>query len=207
MSAMSKLEACNELLLAIGQAPVNTLEVAGIRDVSIAVQILDNVSREVQSEGHTFNSFVETLTPNVSGHIIIPADSLSVDAAKGGKYAAHGWRDVIPRTDTTDGLLKLYDQDDRTFVFAEPIEAEVIKLLSFESLPQHARRLIVSMAKLRFQASVVGSAMLNQLFNQEVGMAYAAFRKNELIQQDNNMLTSGGTDISRGRHRLKRYWR
>lgn len=207
MSAMSKLEACNELLLAIGQAPVNTLEVAGIRDVSIAVQILDNVSREVQSEGHTFNSFVETLTPNVSGHIIIPADSLSVDAAKGGKYASQGWRDVIPRTDTTDGLLKLYDQDERTFVFAEPIEAEVIKLLSFESLPQHARRLIVSMAKLRFQASVVGSAMLNQLFNQEVGMAYAAFRKNELIQQDNNMLTSGGTDISRGRHRLKRYWR
>lgn len=36
ISAMTELEAVNEMLMSIGQAPVNTLSVTGIRDVSVA---------------------------------------------------------------------------------------------------------------------------------------------------------------------------
>lgn len=199
MPAMTKLEAVNEMLLAIGQAPVNTLEVAGIRDVSVAALLLDNVSREVQSEGHSFNTFEVTLTPDVNGFLIVAPDVLQIDSLE-------GWRwDVIPRVDPQDGVNKLYDRKARTFIATDPVEVEVVKLLPFESLPQHARRYIVAMAKLRFQASVVGSTMLNGLIEQEVGMAYANFRKAELLQQDNNMLNGNPTIINRNRHRLRRY--
>lgn len=196
---MSKLEAVNEMLLAIGQAPVNTLEVAGIRDVSVASLILDNVSRECQSEGHSFNTFAEKSAPDTNGFINVPADVLSVDTVE-------GWRwDVIPMVDPADNRNKLYDRKRRTFVFPEAVEVEVVKLLPFDRLPQHARRYILALAKLRFQASVVGSSMLNALIEQEVGMAYANFRKVELHQQDNNMLTGNPTIINRNRHRLRRY--
>lgn len=196
MPAMSKLEAVNEMLLAIGQAPVNTLAVAGIRDVSVAESTLDNVSREVQSEGHGFNTFTETLTPTANGFLLVASDVLSIDALD-------ARRTVIAVVDANDSVLKLYDTDERTNVFADPLEVEVVKLLSFESLPQHARRYIVALAKLRFQASVVGSDMLNRLIGQELDMAYASFRRAELLQQDNNILTSGGTYISRNRYRLR----
>lgn len=198
MPAMTKLEAVNEMLLAIGQAPVNTLEVAGIRDVSIAEQMLDNVSREVQSQGHIFNTFTEEVTPDVNGFIPVPNDVMHIDATD---PTVH----VTTRYDTNDDSTKLYDLDEKTFVFGDQVEVEKVLLIDFERIPQYARRYIVAMAKLRFQASVVGSAQLNNLIEQELGMAYAEFRKAELYQQDNNILTAGGTIISRNRYRLRRY--
>ena len=47
----SKLESINVMLTSIGESPVNTITSSTTTDVSIAVQILDNVSREVQSVG------------------------------------------------------------------------------------------------------------------------------------------------------------
>ena len=52
----SKLEAINVMLTAIGESPVNTITSSTTTDVSIAIQILDNVSREVQSVGWHFNT-------------------------------------------------------------------------------------------------------------------------------------------------------
>jgi hypothetical protein len=52
----SKLEAVNVMLTSIGESPVNTITSSTTTDVSIAIQILDNVSREVQSVGWHFNS-------------------------------------------------------------------------------------------------------------------------------------------------------
>ena len=52
----TKLEAINVMLTAIGESPVNTITSSTTTDVSIAIQILDNVSREVQSVGWHFNT-------------------------------------------------------------------------------------------------------------------------------------------------------
>ena len=54
----SKLESINVMLTSIGESPVNTITSSTTTDVSIAVQILDNVSREVQSVGWHFNTDV-----------------------------------------------------------------------------------------------------------------------------------------------------
>ena len=63
----SKLEAINVMLTAIGESPVNTITSSTTTDVSIAIQILDNVSREVQSVGWHFNTDTNyKLTKNTS---------------------------------------------------------------------------------------------------------------------------------------------
>ena len=56
LSPTTKLEAVNTMLTSIGEQPVQTDDFAGLSDAAIAAQILDNVSRAVQSRGWIFNT-------------------------------------------------------------------------------------------------------------------------------------------------------
>ena len=53
-NSASELPAVNQILQTVGQAPVTTLDQTN-PDVAIAYDTLLQVSREVQSEGWTFN--------------------------------------------------------------------------------------------------------------------------------------------------------
>ena len=55
-TSMTELEAVNVLLTTIGEAPVNTLTGNQVTDVTIANQVLTEVSREVQAQGWHFNT-------------------------------------------------------------------------------------------------------------------------------------------------------
>ena len=52
--SQDELQAVNQILASVGQAPVTTLEQTN-PDVSIALDTLRQVSREVQAEGWSFN--------------------------------------------------------------------------------------------------------------------------------------------------------
>lgn len=81
-SPTSKLEAVNVMMTAIGETPVNTITSATTTDVSIAITILDNVSREVQSVGWHFNSDTDyQLTPNSSSQVELPSNCLRIDTS------------------------------------------------------------------------------------------------------------------------------
>ena len=54
-NAKEELPAINQILASVGQAPVTTLDQTN-PDVAIAYDTLLQVSREVQSEGWTFNT-------------------------------------------------------------------------------------------------------------------------------------------------------
>ena len=56
LTPQTELDAVNAMLLSIGQAPVSTLSVTGLKDVSFAQYILHSVSREVQLKGWEFNT-------------------------------------------------------------------------------------------------------------------------------------------------------
>ena len=51
LATTTKLEAINSMMTAIGESPVNTITQATTTDVSIALSTLENVSREIQSQG------------------------------------------------------------------------------------------------------------------------------------------------------------
>jgi hypothetical protein len=69
-----ELPAVNEILASVGQAPVTTLDQTN-PDVAIAYDTLLNVSREVQSEGWTFNKeYNYPFKPDSNKHIQIPSN-------------------------------------------------------------------------------------------------------------------------------------
>ena len=73
-TSMTELEAVNVLLTTIGETPVNTLTGNQVTDVTIAKQVLNEISREVQAQGWHFNTEdgVE-LMPNEFKKILVPA--------------------------------------------------------------------------------------------------------------------------------------
>ena len=78
-NAATELPAINQILMACGQAPVTTLDETN-PDVAIAYQTLLEVSREVQSEGWTFNKEAHyEMTPDTNNEIVIPSNILQID--------------------------------------------------------------------------------------------------------------------------------
>lgn len=176
--AMTELDAVNAMLLSIGQAPVNTLEVTNIKDVSFARLILNNTSRAVQSRGWSFNVDKDySLVPDLSGNILIPADALVVDCED--KSLNYVWRDG-----------KLYDTDENTFVFTDTdLEFRIVRFLPFEDMPQPARDYIATKAARIFQAQIVGSQILYQFTAEMERDAQATFAQSERRQKDTNLFS------------------
>lgn len=78
LESPEELAAINDMLAAIGESPVNSLEGDMNADVSNARRILNNINREVQSRGWTFNIIEgEELIPDAfSGQINYMSDYL-----------------------------------------------------------------------------------------------------------------------------------
>ena len=90
-----ELPAVNQILQSCGQAPVTTLDQTN-PDVAIAYQTLLEVSREVQSEGWSFNKeFHYLMVRNTDNQIEIPNNMLQIDATDN---AANVELDVIRRS-------------------------------------------------------------------------------------------------------------
>ena len=98
LAPMTELEAVNTMLQSIGQAPVNTLEISGITDVSSARTFLHNSSRDIQGESWSFNTDeLYELNPDEMGHILIPNGVLEISPATR--------RKLVQRRDPNDNTL------------------------------------------------------------------------------------------------------
>lgn len=141
----SELEAVNTLLHAIAEAPINTLAVTGLADVSAARSTLDEISREVQLVGWHFNTEEEYPLPrDSSNRITVPANTLKC---------------VIQGTsiDITQRGLRLYDKTNHRDTFTEDLKGRVVVCLPWDELPQVARHYIMVRASRIFQARTLGS--------------------------------------------------
>ncbi len=156
----TELEAVNTMLEVIGEQPTNSLEISGISEVSLARELLHNVSREVQSMG--LNSNTEEaypLPPDVNGHIVVPLNVLFIDATD-------------PAIDVVVRGNKLYDRKNHTFVFSKPLECDMIWFLAFEDLPQATREYVTIKAARQFQSRFLGSETLFSLTAQDERAAW-----------------------------------
>lgn len=171
LTLTTQLEAVNAMLGHIGEAPVNTISSASSLPISAstAVSVLDEVSREVQSEGWHFNSEKDvTLSPNASGNIVFDSDVVFADVED---Y----------KLDVTQRGSKLFDRNNNTFVFTKDVKVFLIRLLDWEDLPEPARRYITLRASRIFQGRLVGSRELEALIARD---EYSA--KSRLEAYDSN---------------------
>lgn len=189
----TELEAVNECLSNIGQKPVSTISGDLGVDAQVALNFVRAVSRELQSHGWFWNTEKEwPLVPNVDGDILLPANMLAIDSV--GESATV---DVVARG------RRLYNRDDRTYTFTETIYAEMVVGLSFEELPETARRYISLRAARFFEDRIEGRSGSED--TQDEYNAYASLHAEQLRNEDNNMLTDNASAYGIVNRRTSRY--
>ena len=179
----SKLEAVNTMLTAIGESPVNTITSSTTTDVSIALQILDNVSREVQSVGWHFNTDTNyLLTKNSSNQIELPSNALRVDNSN--KDAD---KDLVERG------RKLWDRENHTYTITKDIRVNITWFLEFTELPETARRYITIRAARIFQDRMLASETLHAFHQVDELSALSALKEHEGDTRDHSIFDNYST--------------
>lgn len=156
--ATTKLDAVNQMLSSIGEAPAVSLDTDN-PEIAIAESTLDEISRSVQAEGWNFNTEYEyPFTPDGNGQILIPSNLLSVTDNKvksTGKYL------------TTVRNGKLYDKLTHSFAFTSTVYCDVVWGFEFVDLPQPFKDYITTRASRVFASRVVGSEEQVKLISQD----------------------------------------
>lgn len=183
----TELEAVNECLENIGQAPVSTVAGSLGVDTQIALNFVRKVNRELQSQGWHWNTETNfTLSPNYDGDVLLPSNTLAVDSTG---IDAH--RDVIQRGP------RLYDRENHTYNFKQPIKVELTVGLSFEEIPETARRYVALRAARFFQDRIEDN--VGQTDIQDERDAMASLKAEQLRNEDNNMLSMSSAILFRHR--------
>lgn len=186
LTVTSKLEAINTMLTSIGEIPVSSITNATTNDVSIAIQILDHVSREVQARGWFFNTDINySLIPNNNNQIELPANALRVELADG--YRRH---DFVERN------RKLYDRVNNTFSITNNVKVNIVFLLDFSELPEVARHYILVRASRIFQDRMLVSSELHKFHEMDELQSYMSLKEAEGDIGRHNILT-GNYDVYR----------
>jgi hypothetical protein len=182
MNATTKLTAINTMLATIGQAPVSTLEGIRTRDVSIALATLDEVAREFQSSGWSFNTEYDfPLAVNDDGEITIATNVAHI-------YFA---REVYRTVDPVQRGTRLYDRLNQTYTFEDTLTAEKLVLLfDFEQLPESAKRYVLIRAARVLEKRVMGNPNQQSYTAEEEQRAWLEFQRTETENQDANVFRS-----------------
>lgn len=173
----AELDAVNDILAAIGESPVSTLEGDSNADVASARRILQRLNRQIQSRGWTFNiEESAVLTPDVYSNLITYQDDfLRVLSASGtSTYVNRG------------GYL--YDRSGGTDRFASAITVNLIRLRDYDEMPECFRTWIVAKAARQFNNSFFGATEVDGLLQEEEDWAYQMCFEYELDFGAYNML-------------------
>lgn len=184
----SELEAVNECLENIGQAPVSTIAGDLGVDTQVALNFVRKINRELQASGWFWNTEINyKLTPNGDGDILLPSNTLAVDTT-----GTSSDLDLVQRGS------RLYDRVNHTYTFTEPVYVELIVGLTFEELPETARRYISMRAARMFQDRIEGTSSQGDTTDEK--QALAALHADQLRTEDTNIL-NGSWDMVKTLHR------
>jgi len=177
----TKLNALNTILSVVGEPPLNDLtgDASKNADAVLALNILDEISREVQSSGWHFNTVKEVpLVPDSSGTIQITGDIARVDTELASESRSY---DLVLRGST------LYDRKNRTSTFTQTIKTTVVYLLDFENLPEVAKRFVTIRAARVFQDRLIGEPNQHTFNSRDELNAWTALREFEMDTGDHSI--------------------
>jgi hypothetical protein len=187
----TELEAVNEMLNAIGEGQVSSLDL-GNADVQQCVRLLRDHSRKVQKRGWWFNRDEDfELTPDGDGYLVLPSNTLKVDPSAEDRHE----KPWVQRG------LKLYDPVDHTFVFTEVVKVDLVTGLPWDDLPQTARDFITASAGLEFVDTDIAGELRHTFTTQRRDAAMLELLKEDAEASDHNMFRDSysGQEIYRRR--------
>lgn len=176
---MTKLEAVNICLNAIGESSIQSLSGIIPPDAQLASDLVDERTRHLLNIGWHWNREIITLTPDVGGYLNLPANISRVRSINGSRSA-----DVVQRGQ------KLYDKANNTFVFTSgtKMEVEVYILLPFEDLVQQAKSYIAYNSAMVFQQRIHASSDVDKFLRDEAAGAWRSLLRAEQQVGRPNML-------------------
>lgn len=190
MPALKKLDAVNRMLQASGEQSVNTLMNDGVNDVDLAVDILNDSTREIQSKGMNFNSEEKAFYPDSDQRIVLADTILSMTPC-----GPDAGRRLVQRGKW------LYDADNNRFTF--PNEKSVILRvtyeLAFDDIPSDIQYWITDHAARAYQMQTQRNRELDQylaerlLISQARALQYDMQNRNKVFTRNFNGNTGWGT--------------
>ena len=184
--ASTELDAIKAILMSVGESPVNTLTVQS-PEVAIAQKTLQQVCREVQTEGWKFNTEQQyPITLDTNNHCIIPNNVLQIDA---NHFKHLNDFDVVRKKDS--GIWKLYDQVKHRFNFENTSEGklyvDVIWMVEFEEMPQVFRDYVTVRASRIASNRMVNNPQAAEMFGVDESVARALAIEYDANQGDYNI--------------------
>jgi hypothetical protein len=158
---MTELQAINQMLAAVGQMPVTSIDLDQSDnptnpDVAMAQETLNQVSREVQAEGWTFNrEFNYPFIPDTNNEIIIAPNVLQIDLCR--EVYSNLSKDPIRRVDPDDNKPKLYDKTAHTYKWSGTVSCDVLWLFDWDELPPPILDYIMNRASAVFSQRIIGN--------------------------------------------------
>jgi hypothetical protein len=183
---ITELQAVNRMLVSIGETPVNTLD-AGLNEASIALEILRQVSREVQAQGWTVNTWKEyTLSANVDNQFVLGTDVLKVDTVR-----EHSNIDVVMKLSVDGTKYLLWDQENHTETFTQDtLKVTIVYLMDFAELTPSLQHYIMLKAGSVFQKGMVSSPTLFEFTQGDILEALANAEAYDSETEDTNCLVT-----------------
>ena len=175
----TELDAVNQILSSVGQAPVTTLDLQN-PEVAIVVNTLREVSRQVQLEGWTFNTERDYKLERdaVTNKIAYPFNMLAIDSNN--SYHQDHYN-LVRR----EGFV--YCTYHHSDIFDEDIQADILWYFDFQQLPPAAQAYITAKAARMCATKMVGDQELNVLLQEQEQTTRAALIEHECQQGDYSM--------------------
>lgn len=190
----TKLNMINDCLETIGEVPLpldtlvdpeydsngNIIVFSDIQegtDASIARDIVLKTMYDVQNRGWAFNTeYNYKFLPDSNGMIPLSKNILRVDV---GKTILKG--KIIRKSG------RLYNLDTQSFIFTEPLYADVVWLVDYTDLTHSAFRYISLRASTSFEKKVIASPTLDKLAQFEEQRALSELEREDLQTRDFNL--------------------
>lgn len=188
---MTKLDAVNELLASCGKRPVTVLDTGGASWAAEAERVIDRKELEIQSLGWNYNRRNEvTLSPGGNGKIMVDDTVIEIDSND-----TDSDRDVVKMGD------HLYDKDNNTDQFTDPVVVTYTERYSFGCIPIQVRRAILDAAIATFNMdwnSGRGQILKEQTARNSLARAFTFNNRTGNV----NILDTDDQDRVRGRPRI-----
>ena len=176
----TELEAVNTILSTIGEAPLSTLTGSLPVDGTTAKNILNEISREVQSAGWHYNSHYKVdLTRDSNNKVPVGTDVLRVELNR--KYDKSSY-DVVQRGSYLYNLAKNSETFDQDFT-----DNTLVYILDFSKLPEQARRYITIRSARVFHDRTLGANTLHKFSSEDEARSLAVMKQAEMQTGDNTI--------------------
>ena len=174
---VSLLDAVNTCLAAIGESPVDNVEITDLVTVVLAKQFIAERSRSLQSMTWGFNSDEDYLLARDENlKIPVPPNALRVDTTR--EFSQF---DVVYRA----GFL--YDRAQRSFTFDRDVKCNITWYFDFTDLPEAARWYITVSAARTLQARMLAADARERFTKEDEERAWATLKDAEGDTGDHNM--------------------